>query len=79
MEQPQSQKYEVVEIIGILGTKKRKDIYNTLELRKVRWRGSAPMYDLREWDPEGRPGKWITMTDEMAKQLKGLLVDHVSD
>lgn len=79
MEQPQSQKYEIVEIIGILGTKKRKGIFNTLELRKVRWFGSAPMWDLREWDPEGRPGKGITLTDEMAKQLRGLLKDHVSD
>ena len=68
-----SNKYEVKAHFGTLGVKKRKGELNELQLRKVSWFGSDPMWDIREWTPSDTPGKGITMTDEMMKTLKSIL------
>ena len=64
-------KYEIVEEIGVLSENAkgwRK------ELNKVSWNGAAPKYDIRDWAPgHEKMGKGITLSEEEAKALKGLL------
>ena len=64
------EKYEVRGTFLELGKKKRKGEINTMLLRKVSWYGSDPMWDLREWTPDGKPGKGITLTEEMYSRLE---------
>lgn len=72
------EKFEIHDTYVDLGTKKRKGVENRLLLRKVSWYGSAPMWDLREWTPDGKPGKGITLTDEMYNRLEGWFNDRYS-
>ena len=64
------EKYEVRGTFLELAKKKRKGEINTMLLRKVSWYGSDPMWDLREWTPDGKPGKGITLTEEMYSRLE---------
>ncbi len=46
----------------------------TKELNKVSWNGAEPKYDIRDWSPDHeKMGKGITLTDDEAEILKGLL------
>ena len=65
--------YDVKAHFGVIGTKKRKGVTTELQLRKVSWFGSAPMWDIREWDPDDNPGKGITLNDEMMRTLIDIL------
>ena len=72
----QFQKYEIKDTCVDLGTKKRKGVENRMLLRRVSWYGSDPMWDLREWTPDGKPGKGITLTQEMYDRLEGWFTDR---
>jgi len=67
--------FEVISVIGAIaennkGWKK--------ELTRVSWSGSAPKYDLRDWDLEHKKmSKGITLTEEELRKLKDLLVAEV--
>ena len=65
---------EVKAHFGVLGTKKDKN-GAPLEVRlcKVSWNGSAPKWDLRSWTEDEKPGKGLTLTDEMMAELKNIL------
>ena len=69
-----SEKFEVKSYYGVLGTKKDKHGEPTeVRLCKVSWYGSAPMWDLRIWDKDEKPGKGMTLTTEMLKVLRDIL------
>ena len=47
------------------------------ELRLVSWNDADPKYDIRDWSPdEEKMGKGITLTEEEARNLLGLLEKH---
>ena len=64
-------RYEIIEEIGILSESSkgwRK------ELNKISWNGAEPKFDIREWAPgHEKMGKGVTLTQEEAEKLKGLL------
>lgn len=66
-------KYEVKEVIGVIGKGKS----STKELRLISWNDKEAKYDIRDWwqDKEGneKMGKGITLTTEEAKELAKLL------
>jgi len=39
----------------------------------VSWNDNEPEYDIRDWSPEGKPGKGVTLTSVELKALKELL------
>ena len=45
----------------------------TKELNLVVWEEKYVKYDIRTWDPAGKPGKCVTLTLEEAKELYRLL------
>ena len=45
----------------------------TKELRIVDWKGFGPRLDLREWMPDGKCSKGITLSDDEGRQLYGAL------
>jgi len=45
----------------------------TKELRIVDWNGFGPRLDLREWMPDGKCGKGITMTEDEGRKLYSAL------
>ena len=52
---------------------------SSLNLRKVGWNGRAPKLDLRKWsysEGEERAMKGVTMSDEGADELTGVLVEQ---
>lgn len=52
---------------------------SSLNLRKVGWNGRDPKLDLRKWsytDGQERAMKGVTMTDEGADELTGVLVEQ---
>ena len=52
---------------------------SSLNLRKVGWNGREPKLDLRKWsyqDGTERAMKGVTMTDEGADELAGVLVEQ---
>lgn len=52
---------------------------SSLNLRKVGWNGREPKLDLRKWsynEGEERAMKGVTMTDEGADELTGVLVEQ---
>ena len=63
--------YKIIEEIAVLSENEkgwRK------ELNLIAWNGREPKYDIRDWAPEHeKMGKGITLTDEEAEILKGLL------
>lgn len=47
------------------------------ELRLVSWNDADPKYDIRDWSPDDKKmGKGITLTEEEARNLLGLLEKH---
>ena len=49
------------------------------ELRLVSWNDADPKYDIRDWSPDDeKMGKGITLTEEEARNLLGLL-ESISD
>ena len=47
------------------------------ELRLVSWTDADPKYDIRDWSPDDeKMGKGITLTEEEARNLLGLLEKH---
>ena len=64
-------KFEITEKIGVLSESSKGW---TKELNKVSWNGAEPKYDIRDWSPDHeKMDKGITLTDEEAEILKGLL------
>lgn len=52
---------------------------SSLNLRKIGWNGREPKLDLRKWsyqDGQERAMKGVTMTDEGANELTGVLVEQ---
>jgi len=58
--------FEKVEKIAIL-SKNGKGW--TTELNRVSYNGRSPVLDLRSWSPEGRMGKGMTLSDQIAENL----------
>lgn len=47
------------------------------ELRLVSWNDADPKHDIRDWSPDDeKMGKGITLTEEEARNLLGLLEKH---
>ncbi|MBT7190072.1 MAG: hypothetical protein HN916_07760 [Anaerolineae bacterium] len=70
-------KYEIIKTIGVLSTSAKGW---TKELNLVSWNEREPKYDLRDWAPEHeKMGKGITLTEEEAKILKGLLGEVIGE
>ena len=69
-----AEKYEVIEDLGQIGKKNRKGYIWSMRLRRVSWYGSDPMWDIREWDADGKPGKGITLTESMMENLKAMIM-----
>lgn len=47
------------------------------ELRLVSWNDADPKYDIRDWSPDDeKMGKGITLTEEEARNLLGILEKH---
>ena len=47
------------------------------ELRLVSWNDADPKYDIRDWSPDDeKMGKGLTLTEEEARNLLGLLEKH---
>ena len=64
-------KYEIQKNLGELSTNARGW---AKELNLVSWNGAAAKYDIREWAPEhARMGKGVTMTEDEARRLYGIL------
>ena len=49
------------------------------ELNVVSWNGREPKYDLRNWSPEGKALKGLTLTEEEAKELQKALNDMFTE
>lgn len=64
-------KYEIVEELGVLSESPKGW---TKELNRISWNGGEPKLDIRDWAPEHeKMGKGVTLTEEEAKVLLGLL------
>ena len=64
-------KYEIIKHIGKLSESSRGW---TKELNIISWNGGVPKLDIRDWAPEHeKMGKGITLTEEEAEKLAGLL------
>lgn len=59
-------KCSIIQKIGVLST---KDNGYTKQINLISWNDRAPKFDIREWSPEGRASKGITMTKEEGKAL----------
>lgn len=67
-------KYTTIEKIGII--RQSTNGWNK-ELRLVSWNDADPKYDIRDWSPDDeKMGKGITLTEEEARNLLGLLEKH---
>ena len=64
--------YEVTERIAVLSTNARGW---ERQLNMVSWNGNPPKYDIRDWSPDSRMAKGISLTEEELKTLKGILDD----
>ena len=64
-------KYEIIKHIGNLSESSRGW---TKELNIISWNGGVPKLDIRDWATEHeKMGKGITLTEEEAEKLAGLL------
>ena len=64
-------KYEIIKHIGNLSESSRGW---TKELNIISWNGGVPKLDIRAWAPEHeKMGKGITLSEEEAEKLAGLL------
>lgn len=67
-------KCTTIEKIGII--RQSTNEWNK-ELRLVSWNDADPKYDIRDWSPDDeKMGKGITLTEEEARNLLGLLEKH---
>ena len=67
-------KCTTIEKIGII--RQGTNVWNK-ELRLVSWNDADPKYDIRDWSPDDeKMGKGITLTEEEARNLLGLLEKH---
>ena len=67
-------KCTTIEKIGII---RQSTIGWNKELRLVSWNDADPKYDIRDWSPDDeKMGKGITLTEEEARNLLGLLEKH---
>ena len=67
-------KFEITKHIGVLSENAKGW---TKELNLVSWNDREPKYDIREWSPEHeKMGKGITLSEEEAGKLRGLLKDE---
>lgn len=67
-------KCTVIEKVGII---KENQSGWTKELRKVSWNDAEAKLDIRDWAPnDEKSGKGITLTEEEARNLKGLLDNY---
>ena len=67
-------KCTTIEKIGII--RQSTNGWNN-ELRLVSWNDADPKYDIRDWSPDDeKMGKGITLTEEEARNLLGLLEKH---
>lgn len=62
--------FELVEDLGIIG---RTDSGYTKKLVLVKWYGRPPVYEIRTFTPEGKPGKRAAMTPEELMVLTDIL------
>ena len=67
-------KYETKKTLAVL---RERNGY-TKELRLVSWNNAEPKLDLREWMPDGKCGKGMTLTNEEARMLMGALEEFFS-
>lgn len=68
-------KCTTVEKIGII---KESNNGWKRELRLVSWNDAAPRLDIRDWAPgDTKVGKGITLTEDEARALKGLLEKYL--
>ena len=64
-------KYEIIKHIGKLS---ESSSGWTKELNIISWNGGVPKLDIRDWAPEHeKMGKGITLSEEEAEKLAGLL------
>lgn len=64
-------KYEIIKHIGKLSESSRGW---TKELNIISWNSGVPKLDIRDWAPEHeKMGKGITLSEEEAEKLAGLL------
>ena len=64
-------KYEIIKHIGNLSESSRGW---TKELNIISWNGGVPKLDIRDWAPDHeKMGKGITLSEEEAEKLAGLL------
>ena len=67
-------KCTTIEKIGII---RQSTNGRNKELRLVSWNDADPKYDIRDWSPDDeKMGKGITLTEEEARNLLGLLEKH---
>ena len=64
-------RYAIIKHIGNLSESSRGW---TKELNIISWNGGVPKLDIRDWAPEHeKMGKGITLSEEEAEKLAGLL------
>lgn len=69
--------FEIVEELGIISTGSKG--WNK-ELNLVSYNGREPKFDIREWSPDHtKMGKGVTLSDEEAKTLFGLLGEYLNN
>lgn len=51
----------------------------TKELRMVSWNEAEPKLDIREWRPDGKCGRGITLSDEEGQLLLAALKQYYAE
>ena len=69
---------EIVSEWGTFGSREgsaggRSRQQTELKLRRVKWYGKNPVWDLRGWTGNDEAGKGLTLTTDQLKALKALL------
>ena len=59
-------KYEIVEQIAVLSENSKGW---TNELNLISWNDKEPKYDIRDWSPDRKMRKGVTLTEEEARLL----------
>ena len=73
------EKFELIEDLGKIGEKKdRRGELVEMKLCKVSWFGKAPTFDIRTWDSDGMPGKGVSLSPGMLRNLRSIL-DEMDD
>ena len=69
-------KFEIQEELGTLSESAKGW---TKEVNLISWNGAAPKYDIRDWAPNEKMGKGITLTAEEAEALYKILAKIVEE